>query len=129
MIPQVVVFQHELVRMLGSGWGNHALSAQTPSAQKVTLRLSPQAEKYARRDAPTATRKMAARGALPLEPIELATVLFVLANDPNAEVKETARASLESLPDPVLSTVLHGPAHPSLLSFLAQIHKDNEAHC
>jgi len=111
------------------------LSAQTPSdqtalsAQKVTLRLSPQAEKYARRDAPTEARKMAARGALPLEPIELATVLFVLANDPDADVKETARASLESLPDHVLSIVLRGPTHPSLLSLLAQIHKHDEAHC
>jgi hypothetical protein len=72
---------------------------------------------------------MAARGALPLEPIELATVLFVLANDPDASVKETARASLETLPDQVLSTVLCGPAHASLLSFLAQIHKNDEAHC
>ncbi len=72
---------------------------------------------------------MAARGALPLEPIELATVLFVLANDEDADVKQTARASLESLPDHVLSSVLRGPAHPSLLSFLAQIHKHHEAHC
>ena len=99
------------------------------SAQKVKLRLSPQAEKYARRDAPVEARKMAARGALPLEPIELATVLFVLANDAEAEVKDTARSSLEALPDHVLSVVLVGPAHPALLSFLAQIHKEVEAHC
>ena len=41
-----------------------ALSEDTssaPSNQKVTLRLSPQAEKYARRDAPIEARKMAAR--------------------------------------------------------------------
>jgi hypothetical protein len=72
---------------------------------------------------------MAARGALPLEPIELATVLFVLANDPDAQVKETARASLERLPEPVLRTVLAGPAHPSVLSFLARVHKENDAYC
>jgi hypothetical protein len=104
-------------------------TASTPSAQKVTLQLSPQAEKYARRDAPLEARKMAARGALPLEPIELATVLFVLANDPEAEVKDTASRSLETLPDHVSSVVLGGAAHPALLSFLAQVHKEREASC
>lgn len=97
--------------------------------QKVKLQLSPQAEKYARRDAPVEARRMAARGALPLEPIELATVLFVLANDDDAEVKDRARRSLEELPDHVLGTVLAGPAHPALLSHLARIHKEEEARC
>ncbi len=108
-------------------------SAPTPAParekEKVRLRLSPQAEKYARRDAPLEIRRMAARGALPLEPLELATVLLVLANDPDASVKDTARTSLEQLPEPVLGTVLRGPAHPALLSLLAQIHKSSEAHC
>jgi len=72
---------------------------------------------------------MAARGALPLEPIELATVLFVLANDPDAEVKDTACRSLETLPDHVTSVVLGGTVHPALLSFLAQVHKESEDKC
>ena len=72
---------------------------------------------------------MAARGALPLEPIELATVLFVLANDPDASVKETARNSLDSLPNHVLKTVLSGPTHPALLSHLAHVHRENDAYC
>lgn len=97
--------------------------------QKVKLKLSPQAEKYARQDAPLEARKMAARGALPLEALDLATVLFVLANDPEASVKDSARQSLEALPDHVLTTVLRAPAHPALLSFLARVHKENEAHC
>ena len=96
---------------------------------KVKLKLSPQAEKYARSDAPLEVRQMAARGALPLEPIELSTVLFVLANDPEPEVKETARRSLESLPEPVVHSVLQGNAHPALLSFMARIHRDDEARC
>lgn len=70
---------------------------------------------------------MAARGALPLEPLELATVLFALVHDPDAQVKETARASLENLPEHVLDPVLTGPAHPALLSFLARVYKDDEA--
>ena len=105
------------------------MSEEAASSHKVTLKLSAQAGKYARRDAPLGARRMAARGALPLEPIELATVLFVLANDSDAEVKATARASLEALPEHVLKTVLGGEAHPALLSFLAHLHRENERHC
>ena len=82
---------------------------------RIRLTLSPQAEKYARRDAPVGVRRMAARGALPLEPIELATVLFALAHDPDAEVKDTARRSLDALPEHVLSVVVSGPAHCSMV--------------
>lgn len=127
--PQRVFFNttRRLERCVGSGLS--ALSTDTTSTRKVKLKLSPQAEKYARRDAPLEARRMAARGALPLEPVELATVLFVLANDPEPQVKETARKSLEALPPHVLNTVLSGPSHPALLSFLAHVHKEVEAHC
>ncbi len=94
---------------------------------KIRLRLSPQAEKYARRDAPREARRMAARGALPLPPLDLATVLFALIHDPDAEVKSTARDSLEGLPDSILDPVLSGPAHPALLSHFATAFTDNEA--
>ncbi len=105
------------------------MSNDSTEKQKIKLKLSAQAEKYARRDAPIEVRQMAARGALPIEPIQLATVLFVLANDPDASVKDTARRSLEELPSAVLSTVLSGPTHPSLLSFLARVHEQNEQWC
>jgi hypothetical protein len=94
---------------------------------KIRLKLSPQAERYARRDAPRESRLMAARGALPLPPLELATVLFALMHDPDAEVKSTARESLEALPEAVLSPVLAGPAHPALLSHLARAFREQEA--
>jgi hypothetical protein len=99
------------------------------STGKIRLSLSPQAEKYVRKDAPVEARRMAARGALPLEPIELATVLFALLHDPDTEVKSRARESLEKLPDHVAFSVLEGPAHPAVLSQLAQIHRESEAHC
>ena len=79
---------------------------------KIQLKLSPQAEKYARRDAPLEVRRMAARGALPLPPLELATVLFALMHDPDAEVKSRARDSLERLPDGVMDAVLSAPGPP-----------------
>jgi hypothetical protein len=88
--------------------------------------LSPQAERYARREAPRDVRVMAARGALPLPPVELATVLFALMHDPDAEVKNLARESLEGLPDGVCQAVLSGDVHPAILSHLARAFRDHE---
>lgn len=93
--------------------------------QKIRLSLSPQAEKYVRRDAPVEARRIAAGGALPLPPVELATVLFALLHDPDDQVKARARASLEALPDGVCRTVLSGETHPAVLSWLAQAFKDH----
>ena len=93
---------------------------------KIRLELSQQAEKYARRDAPRDVRLAAARGALPLSPVELATVLFALMHDPDAEVKSTARDSLEGLPESVMFPVLAAPAHPALLDHLAHAFSESE---
>jgi hypothetical protein len=95
--------------------------------QKIKLTLSPQAEKYARRDAPVEVRRMAAGGALPLPPIELATTLFVLAHDSDHEVKSRARESLERLPDNICQAVLTGESHPALLAYLSHVFKDEAA--
>ncbi len=97
-----------------------------PQKQKIRLELSAQAEKYARRDAPRDVRLMASRGALPLQPVELATVLFVLMHDPDAEVKSTARESLEKLPENVVGSVISAPAHPALLDHLAHAFCNDE---
>ena len=94
--------------------------------QKIRLELSAQAQKYARADAPREVRLMASRGALPLPPVELATVLFALMHDEDAEIKASARDSLEKLPDGVLETVLTGPSHPAVLDHLAHTFRDHE---
>jgi len=92
---------------------------------KIRLRLSPQAERYVSRDAPRDARLMASKGALPLPPVELATVLFALIHDPDPEVKSTARESLESLPDGICEAVLSGDTHPAVLSHLAHANRDD----
>ncbi len=92
---------------------------------KIRLTLSPQAERYVRRDAPVEVRRLAAGGALPLPPVELATVLFALTHDPDDEVKARARESLESLPATVCDAVLTGDAHPAVLAYLAHAFKDD----
>jgi hypothetical protein len=105
----------------------NAAVSKDQQPQKIKLRLSGQAEKYARRDAPREVRLMASRGALPLQPTELATVLFALMHDADAEVKSTARESLEKLPDNVMASVIASPAHPALLDHLAHAFADDEA--
>jgi hypothetical protein len=100
-----------------------------PGKHRIKLQLTPEAEKYCRRDAPLEARRLAAGGALPLPPVELATVLFVLCHDPDVEVKSRARESLEGLPASVRDTVTGGPAHPALLSYLAQSHRDDAGVC
>jgi hypothetical protein len=92
--------------------------------RKIRLTLSPEAERYVRRDAPVEVRALAASGALPLPPVELLTVLFVLCHDPEARVKERARQSFERLPETVLSAALSGPANPAVLSYCAQTFRD-----
>jgi hypothetical protein len=92
--------------------------------RKIQLTLSRDAERYVRRDAPVEVRALAAAGALPLPPVELVTVLFVLCHDPEARVKDRARQSLESLPDTVLSAALSGPANPAVLSYCAHAFRD-----
>ncbi len=96
---------------------------------KIQLVLSPQAERYVRRDAPVEVRRMAARGALPLPPVELATVLFALLHDPDDEVKVEAERSLAGLPESVLVPVLQGRTHPALLSWLAHRLRDQAGAC
>jgi hypothetical protein len=91
---------------------------------RIRLELSPEAERYVRRDAPVEVRQMAAGGALPLPPPELVTVLYVLAHDPEAAVKERARRSLEELPDGVSRAALSGPMHSAVLSYCAQTYRD-----
>ena len=93
-------------------------------AETIKLVLSAKAERYVRSDAPVEVRRLAATGALPLEPVELATVLFALLHDSDLEVKTRAQRSLEQLPDAVAAVVLARPAHPALLSWLAQVWRD-----
>ena len=94
--------------------------------QKIRLELSAEASKYVRADASREVRMMAARGALPLPPVEIASVLFALMHDDDAQVKTTARDSLEKLPENVMKSVLTGPAHPAVLDHLAKTFREDE---
>jgi hypothetical protein len=46
--------------------------------------------------------------------------------DPDPEVKELARTSLDNLPSPVLDATLTGDVHPALLAFMAEKFQEDE---
>ncbi len=85
------------------------------------------ARRFADPNAPLEARMMAARGALPLPPPQVATVLYALTLDPDPEVKEQATSSLANLPDRVLNTVLGADVHPALLAYFAELFRGDEA--
>lgn len=92
--------------------------------RRIRIELSPEAARYVRRDAPVEVRRLAAGGALPLPPVEIVTVLFALVQDPDAEVKQRARASLDKLPDTVVRAALEGALHPAVLGWCAEAFRE-----
>jgi hypothetical protein len=79
-----------------------------------------QARRFADPSASIDARMMAARGALPLPPDQIVSVLFVLTRDPDSGVQERATQSLGKLPDRVIDAALDAALHPALLEFLAR---------
>ena len=60
------------------------------------------ARRFADPSGPAKARLMAAGGALPLPPPQMASVLFALTLDPEDEIAQKAAASLSKLPDNVV---------------------------
>jgi len=85
------------------------------------------AARFADPNAPIEARMMAASGALPLPPPVVAQVLFALTFDPDPEVKDRARETLQNLPEPVVEAAVSARVHPGLLAFLADHYQDHEA--
>lgn len=77
------------------------------------------ARRFADPEAALEVRLMSARGALPLPPPQIASVLFALTFDREAEVKDRALQSLGQLPDRVLGAALSEDLPPSLLTWFA----------
>jgi hypothetical protein len=85
------------------------------------------ARRFADPSAPLPARRMAAAGALPLPPPQLAAVLVALTADADAEVCSRADASLRKLPETVVDQVLSAPLHAGVLDWFARSAPDNEA--
>lgn len=75
---------------------------------------------------PHEQRLMAARGFVPLEPQDLATVLFCLTLDGEQDVRSEAEKSLNGMPENVMNNVLLEPSTlPELIDYVSR-NSDNE---
>jgi hypothetical protein len=84
------------------------------------------ARRFADPASPLPARRLAAGGALPIPPPQLASVLVALTTDADAEVAGKAADSLRRLPDPVVDQVLGAPLHPDVLDWFARAWPDGE---
>jgi hypothetical protein len=69
---------------------------------------------------------MAARGALPLPPQQLVTVVYALTFDPDPEVKDTALQTLDELPEKIVDPALGAEVPAPLLHRLAERFREDE---
>ena len=92
-------------------------------AEKLTLKLSAAAAVYAGKDATREMKIQAAQGEVSLSERDLATLLYLLAHDPDPEVKGKAILTLRQLDDARVLVVADNPAtHPRILDMLARLH-------
>lgn len=88
------------------------------------LPLNMFAEKLARHvipDSPPQLRMMAARGLVPAAPNELLGLLYQLSFDADEAVARSAKNTLESMPEDVVTHAASQPNHPMVLYRLAEI--------
>jgi hypothetical protein len=72
-------------------------------------------------DAPPQLRMMAARGLVPAAPNELLGLLYQLSFDADESVARSAKNTLESMPEDVITPAASAPNHPMVLYRLAEI--------
>jgi len=94
----------------------------------IDLALGAEARRYVGSDASRAAKLMAARGALPLEATELASVLFALLHDSDEAVRGHASRSLADLPEDVCRGILESHDHPAVLAHFALLHAGHPDH-
>ncbi len=92
------------------------------SKQAVKLKVSKPTAECITPDAPKDVRMLAASGKLPVEPRELLTALYFLANDKDPEVKMAAKKSIAGIPRHVLNPLLSSPdAHPKVIDYISRL--------
>jgi len=87
--------------------------------------MNANAEIYLKKDAPRNVRLMAAKGAVPLLPADLLTVLFHLSQDYDPEIAREAKSSLDTTPRNILKNVLSSDLPAPLLDYFSVSKKDD----
>jgi hypothetical protein len=89
--------------------------------------LPPSLRRFCDPAAPMPARVMAARGMVPIKGHEQVMLLLQLAAEPDAKLAETARGSLDKLPDNVLLPACEAELPESFLDHLAERYREVEA--
>jgi hypothetical protein len=86
------------------------------------------AQKMLTAQAPAPLRAMAAKGIAPgLKPDAIVTLVCVFLDGPDASLAETARTTLEKLPQPILEGALGGDLQPRVLEVFADLYSADAA--
>jgi hypothetical protein len=82
--------------------------------------LGPQAQRILDPKTPLPMRQMAARGIAPgVKPVEMLAIVALLAESPDQSLAQTAQATLDKLPTPLIAGALTPDLHPGVLDVLA----------
>lgn len=93
-----------------------------------TSALPAPAQKMLAAHAPAPLRAMAAKGIAPgFKPDVIVTLVCVFLDGPDAALAETARATLEKLPPPILESALGGDLQPRVLEVFADLYSADAA--
>jgi len=83
--------------------------------------LPPNLQKFCDPDGPAPARMMAAKGMVPLKPVELMTVLYQLCHDPDEPVAGAAREKASSLPENIIQGALAGALDARVLDYYVNV--------
>ncbi|HEY6838096.1 MAG TPA: hypothetical protein VI389_05065 [Geobacteraceae bacterium] len=93
------------------------------TSQKVSLKISAVASAFVKAEATKETKLSAVHGDVSLSPCDRATVLVILSQDSEREVKEAAIRGLRELPESAaLEIASTQGVHPRILDILARLH-------
>ncbi|MFH1132828.1 MAG: hypothetical protein V1754_15955 [Pseudomonadota bacterium] len=81
--------------------------------------LSPAAQRVLGVGVPSQAKMMAARGLVPMGPVDLVTVLYQLSRDPEQKIAEAANKTADNLPENVLIGALSGALDPRVLDYFS----------
>ena len=97
------------------------------SNSPVKITLSREAARYVRSGTPREAKLEAARGTLALELPEWITVLFLLSQEPDDEIRESACKRIRGIPQEKAMKALDYGLAPPVMDLLAREHPEDEA--
>lgn len=104
-------------------------AAAEPTCPITADFLAENMRKHVDPKAPVPLRMMAAKSLIPLSPADMLSVLFMLAYDPDANVRETVAKTASTLPDRIAASGFRDEeVHPPVLGWFLRMYGQNDAY-